>query len=62
MPTWAPFRLQFYFNGHNALAVKLARQGIAYQLVDNAFIDIADFPRAQVPNSPASSSASVAMA
>jgi hypothetical protein len=48
VPTWAPFRLQFYFNGHNALAVKLARQGIAYQLVDNAFIDIADFPRAQV--------------
>jgi hypothetical protein len=47
VPTWAPFRLQFYFNGHNALAVKLARQGIAYQLVDNAFVDIADFPRAQ---------------
>jgi hypothetical protein len=47
VPTWAPFRLQFYFNGHNALAVKLAREGIAYQLVDNAFIDIADFPRAQ---------------
>ena len=47
-PTWAPFRLQFYCNGHNALAVKLARAGIAYQLVDNAFIDIADFPRAQV--------------
>lgn len=47
VPTWAPFRLQFYFNGHNALAVKLARQGIAYQLVDNAFVSIADFPRAQ---------------
>jgi hypothetical protein len=26
VPTWAPFRSQFYFNGHNALAVKLARQ------------------------------------
>lgn len=47
VPTWAPFRLQFYFNGHNALGRKLTKAGIAYTLLDNAFVDIADFPRAQ---------------
>ena len=47
VPTWAPFRLQFYYNGHNELAIKLKKEGIAYTLLDNAFVDIADFPRAQ---------------
>lgn len=47
VPTWAPFRLQFYFNGHNELARKLTKAGIRYTLVDNAFLDLADFPRAQ---------------
>lgn len=47
VPTWAPFRLQFYFNGHNHLALKLSEAGIAYSLLDNAFVRIADFPRAQ---------------
>jgi hypothetical protein len=47
VPTWAPFRLQFYFNGHNLLALKLKEAGIAYTLLDNAFASIADFPRAQ---------------
>ncbi|MFH1087708.1 MAG: MarR family transcriptional regulator [Chloroflexota bacterium] len=47
VPTWAPFRLQFYFNGHNHLALKLKEAGIAYTLMDNAFVNIADFPRAQ---------------
>ena len=47
VPTWAPFRLQFYFNGHNELAIKLNKEGMAYTLLDNAFINIADFPRAQ---------------
>jgi hypothetical protein len=29
VPTWCPFRLQFYFNGHNLLASKLrAREKI----------------------------------
>jgi len=27
VPTWAPFRLQFYFNGHNALARALFSSG-----------------------------------
>ena len=47
VPTWCPFRLQFYFNGHNWLASQLQAKGIAYQLTDNAFTAIADFPRAQ---------------
>lgn len=47
VPTWAPFRLQVYFNGHNALARKLTRAGIAYTLLDNAFVDLADFAQAQ---------------
>lgn len=47
VPTWCPFRLQFYFNGHNLLASELAKKGIAYELVDNAFASIADFTQAQ---------------
>jgi hypothetical protein len=47
LPTWCPFRLQFYFNGHNWLAARLRAAGIAYEQVDNAFVDIADFARAQ---------------
>ena len=43
---WAPFRLQFYFNGHNLLAKKLRRQGIPYEMQDNAFISISDFEAA----------------
>ena len=35
VPTWCPFRLQFYFNGHNALAAKLQQAGIAFELADN---------------------------
>jgi hypothetical protein len=30
VPTWAPFRLQFYFNGHNQLASVLREHGIGY--------------------------------
>jgi hypothetical protein len=47
VPTWAPFRLQFYFNGHSLLALKLKEAGMAYTLLDNAFVNMADFPRAQ---------------
>ena len=47
VPTWCPFRLQFYFNGHNVLARKLDAAGIAYEMRDNAFVAIADFDRAQ---------------
>lgn len=47
VPTWCPFRLQFYFNGHQQLAAVLRRLGIAYTLVDNAFVEMADWARAQ---------------
>lgn len=47
VPTWCPFRLQFYFNGHNLLAAKLARQGIGSQLRENAFLQIDDWEKAQ---------------
>lgn len=43
VPTWCPFRLQFYFNGHNWLANQLKQRGIAYKMLDNAFIHIADY-------------------
>lgn len=47
VPTWCPFRMQFYFNGHNLLAAKLAAQHIKYQLLDNVFIEIDDLQKAQ---------------
>lgn len=47
VPTWAPFRLQFCMNGHNWLASRLRKHGIGFKLVDNAFVEIEDFARAQ---------------
>ncbi len=47
VPTWAPFRLQFYCNGHNWLAAQLQRAGIAFAQLDNTFTSIADWSRAQ---------------
>ena len=46
VPTWCPFRLQFYCNGHNRLALQLQQAGIAYEQLDNAFGRIADFAQA----------------
>lgn len=46
VPTWAPFRLQFYCNGHNLLTRRLQAAGIAYQSLDNALIEVADFGQA----------------
>lgn len=43
VPTWCPFRLQFYFNGHNWLANQLQERGIAYEISDNAFVHIANY-------------------
>lgn len=48
IPTWCPFQIQFYFNGHNALAAQLDKEGIKYELADNAFLAIDDFARANV--------------
>lgn len=46
VPTWSPFRLQFYCNGHNVLASQLAANGNEFELADNAFLTIADFAQA----------------
>jgi hypothetical protein len=48
VPTWAPFTLQFYCNGHSALARSLEREHIEFVREDNAFLRIADLARAQV--------------
>lgn len=46
VPTWCPFRLQFYCNGHNWLAAQLRQQKIAFEMLDNAFTHIADYATA----------------
>jgi hypothetical protein len=47
VPTWSPFRLQFYCNGHSWLARQMTAAGIGYTMADNAFVRIDDWPRAQ---------------
>jgi predicted transcriptional regulator len=47
IPTWCPFRLQLYFNGHHLLAGKLKAHGIGYTMIDNAFDSITDPAKAQ---------------
>src|SRR5919109_997313 len=40
VPTWAPYRLQFYFNGHSWLARQLEKRKIGFSHVDNVFLAI----------------------
>ncbi|HOY32333.1 MAG TPA: hypothetical protein PKW80_10675 [Bacteroidales bacterium] len=47
VPTWCPFRLQVYINGHNLLASELKQAGIKYTMMDNAFDSIEDVGKAQ---------------
>jgi len=47
VPTIAPYKMDFYFNGHNWLETKLKKRGIPYEKADNAFTYIADFEEAQ---------------
>ena len=47
VPTWCPFRLQFYCNGHNWLLRQLDRQKVGYTLLDNAFTALTDWTVAQ---------------
>jgi hypothetical protein len=47
VPTWCPFRLQIYFNGHSRLALSLSGKGIPFTLMDNVFASISDLDRAQ---------------
>lgn len=47
VPTWCPFKLQIYINGHNILANELERSKIKHTMLDNAFDYIEDFEKAQ---------------
>src|SRR5215469_8509256 len=47
VPTWLPCRLQIYFNGHSWLASRLRQRDIDFRLIANAFVEIADWQRAQ---------------
>ena len=47
VPTWCPFRVQFYLNGHSLLASKLTTSSIKHRLLDNVFIEIEDLKTAQ---------------
>lgn len=46
VPTWCPFRLQFYCNGHGVLAHQLDRKKIGYKMIENAFFAIDDIQSA----------------
>lgn len=47
VPTWAPFRLQVYCNGHSWLARQLLQADIPFQMLDNAFVSIANPEKGQ---------------
>ncbi len=47
IPTWFPFAVQVYLNGHESLARKMDRYGIRHRKLDNAFLWIEDPQRAQ---------------
>jgi hypothetical protein len=47
VPTWAPYRLQFYFNGHNWLANRMRKQRIRFRQADNTFLEVSNWGRAQ---------------
>lgn len=47
VPTWCPFRLQIYFNGHTHLALSLMQRGIPATIMDNVFTRMDDFNQAQ---------------
>lgn len=47
VPTWLPFKLQIFFNGHAWLSNELSKKNIGHQMMDNAFITIEDWGKAQ---------------
>lgn len=47
VPTWLPFKLQIFFNGHGWLGNELTKKKINYQTLDNAFVEIDDWQKAQ---------------
>ena len=47
VPTWCPFRLQIYFNGHNVVKSAMDHEGIQYEMRDNAFLQTESFESTQ---------------
>ncbi len=47
VPTWLPFKLQIFFNGHAWLSNEMSKKNISHQMMDNAFITIDDWVKAQ---------------
>ena len=47
IPTWAPFRLQFYCNGHQWLERQMVNAGLDYEKADNCFTWVSDLAAAQ---------------
>ena len=47
VPSWCPFKLQVYINGHNIIANQLSKEKIKYTMLDNAFDYIEDLEKAQ---------------
>ena len=47
VPTWCPFRLQIYFNGHNVLNSSMKKKGIHSVMLDNAIFKTESFETAQ---------------
>ena len=47
VPTWCPFRLQIYFNGHNVLNAAMKKKGIQAEIRDNAIMKAESFESAQ---------------
>jgi hypothetical protein len=47
LQTWAPFTCQVYANGHDYVARRLKKKGIAFKQVDNAFVELGDPAAAQ---------------
>jgi hypothetical protein len=47
LQTWAPFTCQVYVNGHDYMARQLKKKGIAFEQVDNAFVQLSDPAAAQ---------------
>ena len=47
LQTCAPFTCQVYANGHNYVARQLKKKGIAFEQVDNAFVELGDAAAAQ---------------
>lgn len=45
--TWFPFTIQVYVNGHSWLARKMDRHHLGYEKLDNAFVHLDDYERAQ---------------